>query len=270
LLFRGAYTYSKALDNGSEIFVTSGGSTRSQDQFSFKSDRGPSAFDRRQRLVLTWVYDLPGVKGDEGWRHSLNYATSGWQVSGSASFETGAPETLFLGGFDVNGDLSSFNDRPSLGNLKVPINYSPACLDPNGTCDTGVGFSLDGVHFVDFNSSFGADPVTGAFVATKNDFRYLVVLGKNGNISRNSFNNPGRQVWSMAVQREFLLPIKHLEQQALLLRLEAFNPFNHPNLGGGENGVPSVSGDLLTGTFLDKNVTSVGGRVVRFYFRYSF
>lgn len=266
LLFRGAYTFSKALDNGSEVFVTSGGSTRGQDQFSFRGDRAPSAFDRRQRLVLTWVYDLPRVRGDGGFRRGLKYATSGWQVAGSTSFETGAPETLFLGGFDVNGDLSSFNDRPSLGNIKVPINYSPICLDPNGTCDTGVGFSFDGVHFVDFNSSFGFDPKTGNFVATKNDFRYLVILGKNGNIGRNTLTNPGRQVWAMSLQREFKL----LERQALLLRLEAFNPFNHPNLGGGENGVPSLSGDILSGTFLDRGVTSVGGRSVRFYFRYSF
>jgi len=187
-------------------------------------------------------------------------------VAGTASFETGAPETLFLGGFDVNGDLSSFNDRPSMGNPKIPINYSPSCLNPAGTCDTGVGFSFDGVHFVDFNSSFGADPNTGAFTATKSDFKYLVVLGQNGNIGRNTLTNPGRQVWAMSLQREF----KVLERQALLLRLEAFNPFNHPNLGGGENGVPSLSGDILSGTFLNQSVTSVGGRSIRFYFRYSF
>ena len=266
LLFKGAYTFSKSLDNGSEVFVTSGGSTRAQDQFSFRGDRAPSAFDRRQRLVLTWVYDLPSTHGDGGLQRALKYATSGWQVAGTASFETGAPETLFLGGFDVNGDLSSFNDRPSMGNPKIPINYSPSCLNPAGTCDTGVGFSFDGVHFVDFNSSFGADPNTGAFTATKSDFKYLVVLGQNGNIGRNTLTNPGRQVWAMSLQREF----KVLERQALLLRLEAFNPFNHPNLGGGENGVPSLSGDILSGTFLNQSVTSVGGRSIRFYFRYSF
>jgi hypothetical protein len=126
LLFRAAYTFSRAIDNGSEVFVTSGGSTRAQDQFSFKGDRAPSAFDRKQRAVFTWVYALPGVGPDSGFGHALKYATSGWQVSGSAAFESGAPETIYLGGFDANGDLSSFNDRPSVGSLGVPINYSPA------------------------------------------------------------------------------------------------------------------------------------------------
>jgi len=266
LLFRGAYTFSKSIDNGSEVFVTSGGSTRAQDQFSFRGDRGPSAFDRRQRLALTWVYDIPHLHGDSRALQALRYVTNGWQVSGTASFESGAPETIHLERFDVNGDLSSFNDRPSLGNPKVPINYSATCLNPNGTCNTGVGFSVDGTSFVDFNSSFGFDPVTGNFTATANDFHYLVVLGKNGNVGRNTLYNPGREDWAMSVQRDF----KIRERQSFLLRLEAFNPFNHPNLGGGEDGVPSVSGNIASSSFLDTNLTSVGGRSIKFYARYSF
>ena len=74
----------------------------------------------------------------------------------------------------------------------------------------------------------------------------------------------------MAVQREFKLPMKHLEQQAIQFRLEAFNPFNHPNFGGGENGVPSVSGNLLDQNFMNKTITGVGGRSIRLFARYSF
>jgi hypothetical protein len=271
LFFRGAYTFSKSIDNGSEVFVTSGGSTRTQNQFNFRDDRGLSAFDRRHRAVFTWVYDIPGIRGDSGLRHSLNYATSGWQISGTAAFESGAPETLFLGGFDANQDLSGFNDRPSLGNSKVPVNFTSACQNPSGTCNTGFGFSTDGTTFTDFFSSFGVDPNTGNFTATKNDSHYYIIQGQNGNIGRNTFYNPGRQDWSIAIQREFRLPLGRLEQQAFLIRLEAFNPFNHPNLGGGENGVSSVSGDLLSGTnFLNKDTTSVGGRTVKFFVRYSF
>jgi outer membrane receptor protein involved in Fe transport len=271
VLFRAAYTYSKSIDNGSEIFVTSGGSTRAQDQFSNRNDRGLSAFDRRHRAAFTWVWDLPGVHGDSGYKRGLGYAVNGWEVSGTAQYETGAPETIHVENFDVNGDLSGFNDRPSQGNRAIPINYSTACLDPAGTCDTGVGFSQDGVHFVDFNSSFGADPVTGAFTASANDFRYLVVLGQNGNVGRNTFFNPGTEIWAMSIQREFKIPFKHLEGQAFLVRMEAFNPFNHANLGGGEgSGVSSVSGNITSPNFLNSSITSVGGRSLKFYLRYSF
>ncbi len=266
LLFRGAYTFSRSIDNGSEVFVTSGGSTRAQDQFSFRGDRGPSAFDRKHRLALTWIYDIPHLHGDSGATQILKYVTNGWQVSGTASFESGAPETIHLEGFDVNGDLSSFNDRPSLGNPNVPINFSAACQNPNSTCDTGFGFSRDGTTFTDFFSSFGFDQNTENFTAKASDFHYFVVSGQNGNVGRNSFYNPGRQDWAMSVQREF----KIRERQAFLVRLEAFNPFNHPNLGGGEDNVPSVSGNLLSTNFLNSSVTSVGGRSVRFFARYSF
>jgi outer membrane receptor protein involved in Fe transport len=271
ILFRAAYTFSKSIDNGSEIFVTSGGSTRAQDQFSNRNDRGLSAFDRRHRAAFTWVWDFPNVHGDSGYRHALGYAVNGWEVSGTAQFETGAPETIHIENFDINGDLSSFNDRPSLGNRKVPINYSTACLDPAGTCDTGVGFSQDGVHFVDFNSSFGLDPTTGDFTASAKDFRYLVVLGQNGNVGRNTFFNPGSEIWAMSLQREFKMPFKHLESQAFLVRMEAYNPFNHANFGGGEgSGVASVNGNIASPNFLNSAITSVGGRSLKFYLRYSF
>jgi hypothetical protein len=268
LLFRGAYTFSKSIDNGSEVFVTSGGSTRAQDQFSFRGDRGLSAFDRRHRLALTWVYDLPHAHGDSGAMRALKYATEGWQLSGTASFESGAPETIHLEFFDVNGDLSGFNDRPSLGNAAVPLNFTAACKspDPKNTCNTGFGFSTDGTTFTDFFSSFGFDPKTGDFTAKASDFHYFIVMGKNGNVGRNTFHNPGREDWAMSVQREF----KIRERQAFLLRLEAFNPFNHPNLGGGEDNVPSVSGNILSSAFLNTAITSVGGRSIKFFLRYSF
>jgi hypothetical protein len=112
--------------------------------------------------------------------------------------------------------------------------------------------------------------ILGNPIATAKDFRYLVVSGKNGNIGRNSFYNPGRQDWTMAIQREFKLPTHHMEQQSFSVRMETFNPFNHPNLGGGENGVPSVNGSILSANFMNTAITQVGGRSVRFWGKYTF
>jgi hypothetical protein len=271
LLLRGAWTYSRSIDNTSEIFVTSGGSTRFQDQLdpSGRADRGPSAFDRKHRAVFTWVYDLPKPPSGEGFTKVLSLIARDWQISGTAAFETGAPETIHTGGFDINGDLSGFNDRPFFGSASVPINFAN-CFQPTATCDSGVGFSLDGVTFTDFNSSFGFDPVTGNFTAKASDFRYYFILGKNGNVGRNSFYNPGRQDWTMAVSKRIKMPMAHLEGQQIELRMEAFNPWNHANLGGGANGVASVSGDINSPNFLDTSVTKWGGRSVRFWVKYNF
>ena len=263
-LVRGSYTFSKSLDDGSEVFTTSGGSTRLQQAFNFLGDRGPSAFDRRHRAVFTWIYDLPHTNGQEGIMRGLTYITKGWQLSGTAAFESGAPDTIFFGGADQNGDLSGFNDRPSLGNPAVPINYT-SCFAASATCNSGVGFSLDGVHFTDFNSSF--DP---QFQGKASDFHYLFIQGRNGNVGRNSFYNPGRQDWTMSIQRQVALH----DRQALEFRLEAFNPFNHANFGGGTGldgaTVFPISTNILDPNFMNPAPSREGGRSLRAWVKYSF
>jgi hypothetical protein len=260
LLLRGAYTYSKFIDDQSEVFITSGGSSFSQDLLNQRSDRGLSAFDRRHRFTLAYLYELPYVHSrDNAFKTVLNAITSGWQSSGTLTFSTGAPET-FIDGFDNNGDLHGGNDRPFLGNVKVPINYSPSCLSVSGTCDTGVGFTLDGVHFTDFNSSFGPpDPVTGNFTATKNDFHYYVFAGRNGTIPRNSFISPGFKFLNLSAQRTF----KFKERYGFMIRGEFFNAFNHPNLG-----IPNLN--LASPTFLNEARTINGGRTVVVWGKFSF
>ena len=258
LLLRGAYTYSKFIDDQSEVFVTSGGSSRSEDLRNQHRDRGPSAFDRRHRFTLAYLYELPYVHShSNAFTSALNAITSGWQSSGTITFSTGAPETI-IDNFDANGDTFN-NDRPSLGNPTVPINYSAACLNPNGTCNTGVGFSVDGVTFTDFNSSFGFDPITGNFTATKNDFRYYVVLGQNGNLARNTVTSPGFQFWNLSAQKT----IKFKERYNFILRGEFYNAFNHPNLG-----IPNLR--LTSSNFGDTSGTRNGGRVIVLWGKFSF
>jgi outer membrane receptor protein involved in Fe transport len=271
LLLRAAYTYSKLIDDGSEVFTSTGNSTFSQDILRQGSDRGLSAYDRRNRFVATYVWELPYVHSTANAAMGvLSYVTRGWSWSGTFTAQTGNPETLSVG-FDANGDAHSGNDRPSLGNPKVPINYSTACLNPNGTCDTGVGFSLDGVHFVDFNSSFGFDPATGNFTATKNDFRYLVTLGQNGNIGRNTLIGPGQWFYNTGVARTFKLHERH----QLQFRAEFFNAFNHPNFFTDVPGIVASNGfnDLYTITsphFLNNALSIAGGRQMKFWLKYSF
>jgi outer membrane receptor protein involved in Fe transport len=258
LLLRAGYTYSKFLDDMSDVFITSGSSSYPQNVFNQHSDRGLSSYDHRHRLALAYLYELPYVHSrDHAALAVLHALTSGWQTSGTIIFSTGAPQT-FYDGFDNNGDTHG-NDRPFLGNPKVPINYSTACLNPAGTCDSGVGFTLDGVNFTDFNSSFGTDPVTGAFTATKNDFRYYVIFGKNGNIGRNTFISPGFQNWNLSVQRT----VKFKERYGFMIRGEFYNAFNHPNLG-----IPDLN---LASSFFDNTAATINGsRTVVLWGKFSF
>lgn len=258
LLLTAGYTYSKFLDDMSDVFITSGSSSFPQDVFNQHRDRGLSSYDHRHRFSAAYLYQLPSVHGGNAGMNLLHAITSGWQTSGRISFSSGAPQT-FADGFDNNGDKHSGDDRPFLGNPKVPINYSTACLNPAGTCDSGVGFTFDGVTFTDFNSSFGTDPATGNFTATKNDFRYYVWLGHNGNIGRNTFVSPGFDDVNLSVQRT----VKFKERYAFMIRGEFYNAFNHPNLG-----IPNL---VLTSQFFNNTAATInGGRVVVLWGKFSF
>jgi len=114
LLLRAAYTYSKLLDDASEVFTISNASSFSENPFNQGQDRGPSLYDRRQRFVVTYIWDIPGVHrtSNVGFR-ILNALTTNWQWSGLATFQSGIPETI-IAGTDVGKDLNATNDRPNL------------------------------------------------------------------------------------------------------------------------------------------------------------
>ena len=226
LLIHGAYTYSKLLDNGSDVFGPVGGNTINRNDFAQnplcqKCDRGPSIFDVRHRLVVSYIWDLPYVHGSSNVMMGiLKAVTRDWTISGTTTAQTGFAGTPFLG-VDVNGDASVFNDRP------IIVDPSKGRFDP---------------------ARYGAPPAGNPFAGT---------------VGRGSLEMPGFQNWDFAVQRAFKMPIWKLEGQALTLRGEAYNVFNHPNLG-----IPDLN--LAASDALDMPSTIYGGRVLKIKLTYAF
>jgi hypothetical protein len=119
LSFLTAYTWAKSIDLSSERgsgdrgggFDTGGGNVRDLRGYS----RGLSGFDVRQRLVLSYVYELP---------FGRNRVYGGWEVSGITQFQGGFPTTPVMSA-DQNGD--GIADRPD---LVGPVTYqsrNPNC-----------------------------------------------------------------------------------------------------------------------------------------------
>jgi hypothetical protein len=263
LLIRGAYTYSKLIDNGSEVFTITGGSSFPQlspGSSNFASarnlERALSAYDRHQRLVLTYIYDIPSWKNQSNLVSSaLSYLARDWQASGTTAFQTGALDTVFIGGLDTNKDLNSVNGRPNVGSLGAP--FTSFAIDGSfvggtpGTLYAGQP-ALDGTALT---------PVAASSV------RWLIQPGV-GNAGRNTAINPGRQDWTFAVARSFSIP--RVEGHKVEFRTEMFNPFNHPNEGLG-NAQDGVDFNLLDGSsFGDTFLSREGGRQIRFQLKYSF
>jgi outer membrane receptor protein involved in Fe transport len=247
MLFRAAYTWSKLIDNGSEVFTTTGGSSVAQFPFNQSADRGLSAYDRRQRLVLTYVWQLPYFHNtDQAGMRVLNSIIRDWQVSGTFTVQSGIPGT-FVASTDMNGDGTSANDRPFVSNPNAAIGtvgtYSRTGVLTNFF--TGAVTTPDQVHWVIFPSSTF---VSSAGFPT---------------VGRNTFTGPNSWGTDFSLQRAIKIPIRHLEDQALTIRAEFFNVFNHPNQGN-----PSLN--VQSGVFMDSSQTWSGGRYVRLMLRYSF
>jgi hypothetical protein len=264
LTMRGAYTYSKMMDTGSEIFTSSNWSTYGERQYPNprRYEWGPSAFDLRHIFSLTYVYAPPIWHADGGAKFAAAVVNH-WTLSGIGSWYSGSPVNRQIG-YDFNADGIT-NDRPQLANPNAPLNTWAIHGDdffnvPAGTyCDGSAAFyTNDDCHKVTLSQVHW---VTEPYAT------------QGQNISRNSTYAPRNQVWDMGVQRDFKLGEIH----TVSFRAESFNVFNHAltNQPGFTVNASLVSGAfsnpaLGKNRFLDYGLTNSGGRTLRFLLRYSF
>jgi len=263
LSLRAAYTWSRSIDNSSEVFTTTGGSSFWQNLADPRSDRGPSAFNHTNVASFTWVYALPGPS-----MRYLNQLLGGWSTSGSFIFQSGAPETLFFGGLDVNGDGQG-NDRPSILNPRAPINVSSACLG-NPTCVTGIAINDPadlGPGLFDLEQLFFGINGGQLLPVSSSQVRYVANAGQNGNVGRNSIDLPGLEQYNLSVLKNFKIPYRESQLQ---VRADFLNAFNHFNAG--QNNI-SGYGNLLNpgfGVLGPKYLTLDGGRAIQIWMKYNF
>jgi hypothetical protein len=193
--FRGNYTYSKNLDDGSAWNTSVSGNTPAFVEFPLnpKLDWGPAATDVRQAVSFNGSYDLPfGRK-----RHYLNHATlpvdlvaGGWTASAIVSAQTGFPFTPQLG-YNPTGNGDTRNPvRPNWnpnfsGNLyqRTPGQY--------------------------FNPAAFLPPATGTY----------------GNVSRDSLTGPRLSQLDFSAVRN----AHPTERLGIQFRAEFFNILNHTN-----------------------------------------
>ncbi|MEO5935760.1 MAG: carboxypeptidase regulatory-like domain-containing protein, partial [Terriglobales bacterium] len=115
LAFQTNYTWSKAIDTGSEA-TFSGIDTNfpAAGKQQAKSLRAVSLFDTPHRATVNFSYELPFLKSQRG---VIGRILGGWQVSGTGIFSSGNPFTVFAG-YDLNADGVG-GDRPDILDLSV-------------------------------------------------------------------------------------------------------------------------------------------------------
>jgi hypothetical protein len=116
--FLTAYTWAKSIDLSSERGSgdRGGGFDSSGNVRDLRgSSRALSGFDVRQRLVVSYVWELPIARG-RLW--------GGWELSGITQFQAGFPYTPQMSG-DVNGD--GIPDRPDVIGKPAVQSRTPTC-----------------------------------------------------------------------------------------------------------------------------------------------
>ena len=265
LFFRGAYTYGKNFDNGSEVFSLFASPTSYSANLApggRAQDWGPAAFDYRHYFTLSYVWSPAGFRAQSRATDLLLGAvTRNFSISGVTQLQSGPPSSFNIGGFDTNGDGSAFNDRPLLGNRRTP-------LDTAGIDGAYVGGTPGAYYDVAAVNS----PAGTLVPVTPQQVHWLVPFGGAEitplEIGRNSYTNPGSTVWNVAVQKDIPAPWTHLESARFELRAEAQDVGNHNDVGPLDNNVLHIgSGN----TYLNPGNTRINtARNVRFWAKFSF
>ena len=232
-----AYTWSKATDNVSEIFSSTGGVTTPIAQNPFdpnNGERGVAAQSFPHVVATYWIYELPWMKNQQGF---LGHAFGGWQVSGTHRFQSGAPITPSQntnngdpycdGGFNnslIGATLDSC--RPLVSNPNAPFNTSGRYISATqlinvstcqSTAQAGTAacplINPSDVHFV-VNNTFAVNALCGG-----NPF--ACAAGRNG------FRAMPRNQLDLAVAKN----LKLNERLSLQLRADLFNALNYQYLG---------------------------------------
>jgi Carboxypeptidase regulatory-like domain/TonB dependent receptor len=215
LQFNGSYTWSKSKDTNSLSSAGGPGGVVLQDSTNIAGDYALSDFDARHRYVLNAIWDLP-FKG--------NQLKEGWQIAVITQGQTGNPINI-LTNLNFSGNA---NIRPDLVG-PIEVFGRPEQWYSTGVCNPAVAGSCT-------SSSVFALPTTPG-----NHF---------GNLSRNAVTGPGFYNTDLSLIKKTKVGGAVVE-----FRAEAFNVFNHPNLGnpplaGRTATVGSTSFGIITATRL--------------------
>jgi len=172
-----SYTWSKNIDNVSEIYSTgTGGNTTNYSQSPFdlnRAERGLSGLDYPQLASIYMIYELPHIGKENSLTDKL---LGGWQVNPVWRYASGqpytvleqaAPDTLLCDPTQTSGSTTC---RPIINNRHAPIDTVGQCTDPTANdCGlvnyyTGAPVGRQDVHWIrndDISAQYFGTPFAG-------------------------------------------------------------------------------------------------------------
>jgi hypothetical protein len=228
--FLASYTWSRCIDDGSSLFGALGGGNTPQYAFNLRAEKGPCNYNASQRLVFSYVYDIPMGTGHDFMGHGvMSHVASHWALSGILSLQSGQPFTVLRGVPQSLTTTSGTQDRPNVAGNPL------------------VGGAMAG------NPTCAAPGVVGVPTTWFNTCAFIAAPGQFGNDGRDNLLGPRYENLDFSLLKNVVLG----EKRRIEFRAEVFNSFNHPNFD-----LPNNNFDSKTfGQILSEN--AYGGRPPR-------
>jgi hypothetical protein len=292
LLLQVSYTWSKNMTNINTSAAGSGiqppgevifGVAGSNDPLDLGQQYGPAAFNRSQRLVISYVYNIP-YKNTEGLSGKL---LGGWSFSGVSTIQNGEPFWI------VDGGGASIYGA---GSARAALADPTTCSAKRDSCQSGIpiatggsaaqraaGFWVNPAAFISMSPTTYAFPNAFGYVPLPADSPYCIGGVANpggsptapcgqagstflnagtgyGNSAIGSILGPGQINFDMSLIKN----TKITEGTSLEFHIDAFNVFNHAQFNPPGNDVNAAS------TFGVITSTSVTPRVMQFGLKFLF
>jgi hypothetical protein len=167
-----------------------------------------ATYDVPHVASFSFLYDLPGATENR----FVKGITSGFTLSGIWRIQSGAVETAYLSGLDINHDGVNTNDRPAVSNPNAPRN---SVAIANSFCDVD---SPTGYCTNDFVTPIAL-----------NDARFVVDPNiRTGIVGRNTLRAPSWNRLDLSLTKAIGMPFTPWEGDKFEIRVDFFNVFNHP------------------------------------------
>ena len=231
LLLLNSFTYSKAIDNSSQVLeVSNGGSPNPQNLLDPRNDKGPSSFDQRFNNTTSVVWEMPVGKGRAfggAMPAALDAVIGGWVLSSTISLQSGQPLNLRYADFDQR---LSDGQPDFLGGVALRPNVGGGAVRSTEAQRKALGLQ-------EFEYYFDRTNIT--IPTADRPF---------GNLGRNAvYGFPFYQV-DLGVQKNFALRFIN-EEARLEFRTEFFNLFNRTNFSAPNTDARSAAFGRVASTF---------------------
>ena len=223
-----AYTWSHLIDDSTaEVFSTVLSPRRVQDFQNMTAEKADSALDRRQRFVLSTLYDLPFFRNSSS--HFAKTFLGGVSMAATLSLESGEPATV-LSGIDANLNGDPAPDRAIINpagvantsSLVTPLLRTCPSFDEEGNCSIPDAERIVGYLADNPNAQY----IQAGLGALSNAGRNTLLLPPIKNLDFSIFKNFGIGEGSKKIQ----------------LRADLYNAFNHPQyVPGSVDGVEPIA-----------------------------